>query len=115
MIVRFLVLIASASLIIANIALFKIADYILYEIKIRNEKDKRIIAYEQEVKNYSELVNMQRDNAKIAHDIKHKLYAVNDLIKKKDGSGEKAIEEFCGMLAENKLNIILEGNLLMHS
>ena len=103
MIVRFLVLIASALLIIANIALFKIADYILYEIKIRNEKDKRIIAYEQEVKNYSELVNMQRDSAKSAHDIKHKLYAVNDLIKKKDGSGEKAIEEICGMLAENEI------------
>ncbi len=102
-IIKSLVIIVTIILIIANILILMLSDYVLKEIKNRIEAEKKALVYSQMVINYNQLVSMKRENAKFAHDIKHKLFAVNELIKEGSEEGVKIIEEICGMLADNEI------------
>lgn len=102
-VVKMLIMTVSVILIVANIAMYKLSDFMLLEIKNRNEAEKKAAIYRQEVKNYKELVIIKREDAKFSHDIKHKLFVVNELIKADNEEGGKIIEEICGMLSENEI------------
>ncbi|MEG1510116.1 MAG: hypothetical protein RR454_06685, partial [Clostridia bacterium] len=68
----------------------------LYQIDKNKEIELRASAIEIEVKYYEQFVNAQIQSNKTIHDVKHKIFEINEYLKTNNPLGAKEIEKICG-------------------
>lgn len=95
---QILAFIASFFLIVSNLAIFLVFDYVLKQKEKSSIAEKQIMQYELEKQYHSDIIDKQVEANKTIHDVKNKFYAIKSLLTNDINAAINEIDKMCDKL-----------------
>ncbi|MEG1646439.1 MAG: GHKL domain-containing protein [Clostridia bacterium] len=106
--IKILVFVSALFLLLSNLLVFFIYDYVLKEKEKRQQIEKQALLLSLEKEYQIELTNRQIEASKTMHDLKNKLYAIKDLLTTNVEGAMSEINKICDIVEKTK-NIKITG------
>lgn len=100
---RLLVVIASVVLVSANIVTFIIYDLSAKRENELHEKNCRLITLENQKESYESLISNQIQSNKTVHDLKNKMFLINEYMQKSDPKAIELVADMCDVISKAQI------------